>query len=336
MQLIRDVHNLKHISALHNGCVLSIGNFDGVHLGHQALIQQLQTIAQQKQLKTAIMLFEPQPLEFFLGKDAPPRITSLREKLYYLQQLDIDYVILVRFNRRFQETTASEFADLLKYRLNVQHLVLGDDFHFGKNRQGNREFLQDYGFTVDSLNTVQVADERVSSTRIRQVLQHGDFATVARLLGRPYRIMGRVVYGDQIGRTLDFPTANIALNRLTPCLHGIYAVDVSLLNGNLVHTVQQQNPQQCGIVGYGEQHLFGAGHVGLRPAIAQQQPQWRLEVHFPKLSANLYGMMMQVTFLHYLHGEKNYPSLDALKQGIQDDVQQLCAYRQQQQVIDFL
>lgn len=315
---------------------MTIGNFDGVHLGHQALIRQLQQVATQHQLKTAVMLFEPQPLEFFLAHRAPPRITSLREKLYYLRQLNLDYVILVKFDAEMQQKTAHEFAELLKSQLNVQHLVLGDDFHFGKHRQGNREFLQHFGFAVSSLNTLQQSGERISSTRIRQVLQQGDFALAQQLLGRPYSIMGRVVRGDQIGRTLDFPTANIALKRHQPCLHGIYAVDVRLLHGDLVHNVQQLNPQQAGILGYSSQHLFGAGHVGTRPAIAQAHPEWRLEIHFPQLSADLYGMLMEVRFLHYLHGEKQYHSLDELKIGIQHDVQQLCQYRQQHQHLDFL
>lgn len=315
---------------------MSIGNFDGVHRGHQALIQQLKDIAQQKQLNTAIMLFEPQPLEFSLGQDAPPRISSLREKLYYLQQLNIDYVILVRFNADFRSKTASEFAQLLQFPLNVQHLVLGDDFHFGKNRQGDSTFLRQLGFPVTNLDTVQHAEQRVSSTLIRQVLQQGDFATAEQLLGRPYSIIGRVVKGDQIGRTLDFPTANVQLKRLKPCLHGIYAVDVQSFDGHFAQLAQQKNPQQHGIAGYQDNALFGAGHVGTRPAIAQKSPEWRLEVHFPHLSADLYGMMMQVTFVHYLHGEKNYPSLEALKQGIQQDVAELCDYREKHQQIDFL
>lgn len=315
---------------------MSIGNFDGVHLGHQTLIQQLKQIAQQKQLKTAIMLFEPQPLEFFLGPDAPPRITSLREKLYHLQQLNIDYIILVKFNETFRTKTATQFAELLRYPLNVQHLVLGDDFHFGKNRQGNSVFLQQAGFAITNLDTIQKSNQRVSSTLIRHVLQQGDFATVAQLLGRPYSIIGRVVKGDQIGRTLNFPTANIHLKRLKPCLHGIYAVDAKLLDGNLAQTVYQKNPQQYGMTGYHEHSLFGAGHVGTRPAIAQKSLEWRLEVHFPQLSVDLYGMTMQITFVHYLHGEKNYSSLEALKQGIQQDVVELCEYRKNYQQIDFI
>lgn len=326
MQLIRLNALDSHIKL--PPVAMTIGNFDGVHLGHQALITQLKHIAAQQQLKTAIMLFEPQPLEFFLGQKAPPRITSLREKAVYLQSLEIDYIIVVKFDDDFRQQTASDFARLMQQQLNVQHLILGDDFHFGKDRQGNSQFLRDYGFQVTDLDTVQISGERVSSTRIRQVLQQGDFALAQQLLGRPYRIIGRVVKGDQIGRTLDFPTVNIALKRPKPCLHGIYAVEAVDLHQDLALDVCQQNPQYQGIAGYQAHSLFGAGHVGTRPAIEQNQIEWRLEVHFPNVSADLYGRLLQITFLHYLHGEKNYASLDALKAGIQQDVQDLCAWRE--------
>lgn len=314
---------------------MTIGNFDGVHLGHQALIMQLKQIAEQQQLKTAIMLFEPQPLEFFLGQKAPPRITSLREKVVHLQSLNVDYIIVVKFDNHFRQQTATDFAHLMQQRLNVKHLVLGDDFHFGKDRQGNSQFLREYGFQVTDLATVQISGERVSSTRIRQVLQQGDFTLASQLLGRAYSIIGRVVKGDQIGRTLDFPTVNIALKRPKPCLHGIYAVDVIDVHHDLAHNVQQQNPHYTGIAGYQQQSLFGAGHVGTRPAIQQDEVEWRLEVHFPNVNANLYGRLLQVKFLHYLHGEKNYASLESLKIGIQQDVKDLCTWRDQHQVIDF-
>lgn len=306
---------------------VTIGNFDGVHLGHQAMIAQLKTQAAVQGLKSLVMIFEPQPLEFFQGYEAPPRISSLREKVEYLTELGIDYIAVAKFDHYFRSLSATGFADLLQFKLNAQCLVLGDDFHFGKERQGNSEFLRNYGFAVSNLNTIGLQGERVSSTRIRQVLQQGDFALAAKLLGRPYSISGRVQYGDQIGRTLDFPTINVALNRHKPCLNGIYAVDVQCETASLTTKIQHADPALNGIAGYQQQSLFGAGHVGTRPAIAQAQPEWRLEVHFPDVSANLYGLLMRVTFLHYLHGELNYPSLEALKAGIDDDVQQLRDYR---------
>lgn len=205
---------------------VTIGNFDGVHLGHQAMIQQLKQVAAQQQLKTLVMIFEPQPLEFFQGYEAPPRISSLREKVEYLTELGVDYIAVAKFDQSFRGLSAEAFANILKQQLNAAHLVLGDDFHFGKNRQGNSEYLRNYGFQVTNLTTISLHGERVSSTRIRQTLQAGDLALAAQLLGRPYSITGRVQYGDQIGRTLDFPTINVRLNRHKPCLNGIYGVDV--------------------------------------------------------------------------------------------------------------
>lgn len=306
---------------------VTIGNFDGVHLGHQAMISQLKTIALQAQLKTMVMVFEPQPLEFFKGYDAPPRISSLREKVEYLKELGIDYVVIAKFDDAFRSLSAHDFADILKNKLNCRHLVLGDDFHFGKNRQGNSAFLRDYGFQVNNLNTVALEGERVSSTRIRQVLQQGDLAQAAKLLGRPYSMIGRVQYGDQIGRTLNFPTINVAMNRHRPCLQGIYAVEVVCESTSLPEYVQAADPSKTGVTGYAAQSLFGAANVGTRPAIQQQHPEWRLEVHFPDVSANLYGLLMRVTFLDYLHGELNYPSLEALREGIDNDVEKLLAFR---------
>ncbi|OTG63805.1 riboflavin biosynthesis protein RibF [Acinetobacter silvestris] len=306
---------------------VTIGNFDGVHLGHQAMISQLKELAAAQDLKTLVMIFEPQPLEFFKGYAAPPRISSLREKVEYLTELGVDYIAIAKFNNEFRSLSAESFANILKNKLNTQSLVLGDDFHFGKDRQGNSQFLKQYGFQVTNLNTVEFDAERVSSTRIRQVLQAGDLQLAAKLLGRPYSMIGRVQYGDQIGRTLNFPTINVRLGRHKPCLNGIYATEVVCETTSLTAKVKQDNATQLGVAGYQTDSLFGAGHVGTRPAIKQEHPEWRLEVHFPDVSANLYGLLMRVTFLHYLHGEKNYPSLEALQTGIDDDVVKLLEFR---------
>lgn len=307
---------------------VTIGNFDGVHLGHQAMIAQLKNIAQQHNLKTLVMIFEPQPLEFFKAYEAPPRISSLREKVEYLTELGVDYIVIAKFDDAFRNLSAEEFADILKEKLNTRNLVLGEDHHFGKNRQGNSQFLRHYGFHVTDLENVDVDGERVSSTLIRQTLAQGDLAHAAKLLGRPYSIIGRVQYGDQIGRTINFPTINVRLNRHKPCLNGIYGVEVVCENLSLKDKVKAEDSNKSGISGYDVTGLFGAGHVGTRPAIKQDHPEWRLEVHFPNVSANLYGLLMRVTFLNYLHGEKNYPSLEALKVGIDDDVEKLLEFRQ--------
>lgn len=311
---------------------VTIGNFDGVHLGHQTMIQTLKDTARQQGLNTLVMLFEPQPQEFFRLEQAPPRITSWREKVELIQKLGVDYVVVVRFDQAFRSLTAQDFADLLKHRLNTRALVIGDDFRFGCDRAGDLDFLRRYGFPVASLPTIEVDGERVSSTRIRACLLAGDFAEAARLLGRPYSITGRVQYGDQIGRTIDFPTANVALNRLTPCLHGIYGVEVATVAGRSL-----ASSCQGGVKGYQAGALFGAGHVGTRPALeGRVQRTWRLEVHLPQVrAADLYGLRVTVTFFNFLHGEKNYPSLDALKDGIADDVQRLLAWRREHVSVDF-
>ncbi|MBF7685763.1 bifunctional riboflavin kinase/FAD synthetase [Acinetobacter sp. B10A] len=326
MNLLRLNASTQHLNLPQTA--VTIGNFDGVHLGHQAMIKQLKTVAQQKQLKTLVMLFEPQPLEVFYGEDAPPRISSLREKVTYLKELGVDYIVVARFDHFLREQTAAEFASLLKEKLNTQTLVLGDDFHFGKNRQGNTQFLRQAGFAVDNLNTVVLNGQRVSSTRVRETLQVGNLALAAQLLGRPYSMIGRVQHGDKLGRTLNFPTINVALKRHKPCLKGIYGVDVRCETQSLLDVVRKNDLTQ-GILGYQPNTLFGAANLGVRPAIEQKQPQWRLEVHFPDVSANLYGLLMRVTFLHYLHGERKYLSFEALKAGIQDDVLQLRQFRLQ-------
>lgn len=333
MQLLR-LNALASHSELPKTAV-TIGNFDGVHLGHQAMIKQLKAVAEAEQLKTVVMIFEPQPLEFFKGYEAPPRISSLREKVEYLSELGVDYIAVAKFDHHFRSLSAEAFADILKDKLNAAHLVLGDDFHFGKNRQGNSEFLRDYGFKVTNLHTIALDGERVSSTRIRQTLQAGDLALTAKLLGRPYSITGRVQYGDQIGRTIDFPTINVRLNRHRPCLQGIYGVEVVCETESLKDKAIAGDASKTGIAGYDPTGLFGAGHVGTRPAIQQEQPEWRLEVHFPDVSANLYGLLMRVTFLNYLHGEKNYPSLEALKAGIDDDVEKLLEFRRNHPTFPF-
>ena len=325
MKLLR--LNALASNTLPDKTAVTIGNFDGVHLGHQAMIQQLKSVAAQQNLQTVVMIFEPQPLEFFKAYEAPPRISSLREKVEYLTELGVDYIAVAKFDNAFRSLNAEDFAQILKEKLNASALVLGDDFHFGKNRQGNSEFLANYGFQVTNLKTIESEGERVSSTRIRQTLQAGDLALAAKLLGRPYSITGRVQYGDQIGRTINFPTINVRLNRHKPCLNGIYAVDVVCETTSLQDKVKSEHPEKIGIAGYAPTALFGAGHVGTRPAIKQVHPEWRLEVHFPNVSANLYGLLMRVTFLNFLHGEKDYPSLEALKAGIDDDVEKLLEFR---------
>ncbi|WP_199507683.1 MULTISPECIES: bifunctional riboflavin kinase/FAD synthetase [unclassified Psychrobacter] len=315
-------------------CVLTIGNFDGVHLGHQQMLAQVQEQAKQMQLTSAVMIFEPQPREFFTPERAPARLTNLAEKQALLAEYGVETLIIAGFDAEFRALSAKAFADILADKLNVRALVLGDDFHFGHDRTGDSQFLRDYGLQVTNLHTVMdasVTPERISSTRVRKLLLAGDIEAANTLLGRDYAITGTVIHGDKIGRQLNFPTANIELSRIKPALHGIFAVDVVRLDdkGGVItdgFAPLVQNAQM-GLTGLRAHSLFGTANIGLRPSVNNEK-EWRLEVHFPKLNANLYGERLQVRFLHFLHGEKKYAGLDALKAGIQDDVEKLLVWRE--------
>ena len=317
-------------------CVLTIGNFDGVHLGHQAMLAQVRDTAKAQNIGSAVMIFEPQPREFFAPATAPARLTNLAEKQALLAQYGIETLIVASFDSDFRSLSAQAFADILALRLNVKALVLGDDFKFGHDRTGDSQFLRDYGLDVTNLHTV-VDDKgkgaRISSTRIRNLLLAGDLDAANALLGRDYAMTGVVVGGDKIGRTMDFPTANVDLKRLKPALHGIFAVDVVSLddNGNLIPNgltalTDSENP---GVAGLRPHSLFGTANIGIRPSVDKEH-DWRLEVHFPELEADLYGLTLQVRFLHYLHGERHYESLEALKAGIHNDVIDLLEWRAKQ------
>jgi riboflavin kinase/FMN adenylyltransferase len=286
------------------------------------------------------MIFEPQPREYFAPDKAPARLTNLAEKQTLLTGYGVDTLIVASFDDDFRALSATAFADLLAQRLNVKSLVLGDDFRFGHDRTGDSRFLQNYGLPVTDLQTVMDGpanitndSKRVSSTRVRDLLLAGDLTAANQLLNREYMITGFVVTGDQIGRTMDFPTANIDLNRIKPALHGIYAVDVVSLNNNgkviADGMALDAVDEQLGVAGLRPHSLFGTASIGTRPSV-KKAPEWRLEVHFPKLNANLYGKTLQVRFLHYLHGERNYDGLEALKLGIHQDVKDLLEWRDKQ------
>ncbi|GAA0317677.1 bifunctional riboflavin kinase/FAD synthetase [Psychrobacter aestuarii] len=314
-------------------CVLTIGNFDGVHLGHQAMLAQVKAQAEAMQLTSAVMIFEPQPREFFAPERAPARLTNLAEKQALLAECGVETLIVAGFDAEFRALSAKAFADILVQPLNVRALVLGDDFRFGHDRTGDSQFLRDYGLQVTNLETVTDSGqtpERISSTRVRELLLAGDIDAAGDLLGRDYSMRGTVVGGDKIGRTLNFPTANIELARIKPALHGIFAVDVVRLDedGHVMPDgfAPLAKAEQVGLTGLRAHSLFGTANIGTRPSVNNEK-EWRLEVHFPKLNADLYGAHLDVRFLHFLHGEKHYAGLDALKAGIQDDVEALLAWR---------
>lgn len=305
------------------------------------MLKEMLSQAQERQLSSAVMLFEPQPREYFAklsGKpnSAPARLTSLGEKQALLADFGIETLIIARFDEAFRSLSAKEFAQILTQNLNVEALVLGDDFRFGHDRTGDSEFLRKFGLPVTTLDTITdntLLAERISSTRIRHLLAKGELCAASELLGRDYSITGEVVRGDQIGRTLAFPTANIALNRLKPALHGIYGVDVVILDkdGNIDKGGWQAaaDTASAGVKGLREQSLFGTANIGIRPSI-DRPSDWRLEIYFPEFKGDLYGKTLNVRFIHYLHDEKKYADLDALKSGIDQDVKELLAWRQSQ------
>lgn len=230
MQLVRDLHNLQ---PRHRGCVATIGNFDGVHRGHQAILGQLRARAQALGVPSCVVIFEPQPREFFTPAEAPPRLTRLREKLALLAQEGVDQVLCLPFNPRLREHSAEDFVQqILVQGLAVRHLEVGDDFRFGCDRAGDFAFLQQagqvHGFSVEAATTLTLGQERVSSTAVRQALAAGDLAHAANLLGRDYALCGRVIHGQHLGRQLGAPTANIQLKRRRVALSGVYTVSAEV------------------------------------------------------------------------------------------------------------
>ncbi|WP_165857636.1 bifunctional riboflavin kinase/FAD synthetase [Marinobacter sp. JSM 1782161] len=305
MRLIRGLSNLRRLKAradspLRNGCVATIGNFDGVHVGHRTIIEQVKTRARDLGVPSLVMVFEPQPREFFQGNEAPPRLTGFRQKMEALREEGVDVVLCVRFDEQFRQYSGMGFIeDILIDGLGVRHLVIGDDFRFGCDRAGDFELLervgQQEGYSVESTRTVEVRGERVSSTRVRQALQANRLREASDLLGRPYAIGGRVVYGRQLGRQIGAPTANINLQRLA-ALRGVYVVRAELEDGRA---------------------LDGVANIGLRPTVDGRQPS--LEVHLLDFTGTLYGQHMRVVFRHPLRDEIKFDSVDALKARIEQD-----------------
>jgi len=300
MELIRGIHNIK---TQHKGCVLTIGNFDGVHLGHMRVLAQLCAKAKQLDLPSVVMTFEPQPMELFAGDKAPARLTRLRDKYVQLSKLKIDRLLCVNFNRRFADWPAESFIrDLLVDKLGVKYLVVGDDFCFGRERAGNFDMLkkagEKYGFEVVNTESFCVQEHRVSSTSIRKALADNEIAQAERYLGRAYSISGRVSHGQKLGRTIGFPTANIPLKRCVSPVSGVYVVQV--------HGVDESS--------YG-----GVANIGQRPTVNGVRQQ--LEVHLFDFNKNLYGKQLEVSLLKKLREEKRFESFEALKQQIELDAE---------------
>lgn len=305
MELIRGLHNLR---ARHRGCVATIGNFDGVHLGHQAVIGQLAEKSAEFGLPSLVMIFEPQPLEFFAPDKAVARLTRLREKLQALRRFAVDRVLCIRFNRAFADLPARQFIDqVLVEKLGVKYLVVGDDFRFGQGRTGNYALLQaagvQHGFHVTHMHTFGIDGERVSSTRVRAALAAGDLMLAEKLLGRRFRMSGRVAHGNKLGRQLGFPTANLFVHRKVTPVAGIYVVE---------------------LFGVDDNPLPGVASVGTRPTI--DGTRCLLEVHLFDFNRDIYGRHVHVEFLKKLRDEERFDSLESLRRQIGIDAAQARSY----------
>lgn len=293
----------KQLALPDRGCVATIGNFDGVHLGHRAVIERLAAAARRLELPVCVVLFEPQPREYFDIATAPPRLMRLREKLVRLAELPVDWVLLLRFQQSLAQLPAEAFIEqLLVERLRVRYLVVGDDFRFGSKRRGNfamlEAFGQRHGFEVADTPSVVMDGIRVSSTRIREALAGGDLKLAERLLGRPFSISGRVIHGDKRGRNLGFPTANILMRRKNTPLLGVFAVTMA---------------------GIAPTPVAGVANVGIRPTIAGSR-RVLLETHLLEFAEDLYGRKVEVIFHQKLRDERRFADLHELRAQIAQDV----------------
>ena len=296
-------------SAADTPIALTIGNFDGVHLGHQAMLARLAEAAHAQRLPPCAMTFEPHPREFFAPDHAPARLTSLREKLELLAKHGVERTYVCRFDYGFAQIHADEFVERILVRgLGVHHLLVGDDFRFGARRAGDFALLKQHaarlGYTVESMTSVTVEGERVSSTAVREALGAGELACATRLLGRPYSISGRVVRGDGLGRKLGFPTANVQMKHNRPPLSGIFAVEVA---------------------GAAEKSVRGVASLGVRPTVKQTAVPV-LEVFLLDFAADVYGRHVRVDFLHKFRDEEKFADLATLTRKIASDVDDARAF----------
>jgi riboflavin kinase / FMN adenylyltransferase len=301
IEVVRGLHNLR---PEHRGCVATIGNFDGVHRGHQQMIAAVRDRARALGLPATLVTFEPAPREYFQGLKAPARLMRMREKLEALALYGIDRVVVLRFDERMRRMSAREFEEqLLVGAFGARHMVIGDDFHYARDREGTVDTLREagrrHGFTVERVRSFTVEGQRVSSSLIREALGRGDLDRAALLLGRPYRMTGRVRRGAELGRTLGYPTANLGLHRKVVPLWGILAVRVS----------------GAGLVDHP-----AVVSLGTRPTINGVDPL--LEVHLFDYDGDLYGKYLSVDFVRWLRAERKFDSLDALVRQMHCDAEQ--------------
>ncbi|MCK5902115.1 MAG: bifunctional riboflavin kinase/FAD synthetase [Cocleimonas sp.] len=307
MKLIRE---LQHQQVITKGCVASIGNFDGLHLGHQKLLDQLTQKAQQLGLPCTLISFEPLPAEFFMATP-PSRIYPLRDKVRLLKQLGVDHYLCLRFNEKLANMTAEDFIQRILFdQLNVRYLVVGDDFRFGKQRKGDFKLLQSMGkkvgMEVHDTPTCHALGQRISSSRIRNHLAKGEIDQSIALLGLPYQLSGRVKQGEKRGRTIGFPTLNLSLPAAIAPARGVYAVKVQGLD----QVVYQ-----------------GVANLGTRPTVSGSEV--RLETHVFDYHGDAYTQHVTIQLDTFIRAEQRFPSFDVLKQHIINDVETAKAYYEQ-------
>ncbi len=297
MQILRGLHSSDTQTV-----AVTVGNFDGVHLGHQALLKELRAAAEPRGLRTAVVIFEPHPREFFTPQQAPARLTSLREKLELFSTMGVDRVHVCRFDARFAQKSAAEFIHALRDKLHAKFVLIGDDFRFGSGRAGDFALVEKIGaqrgFAVQAVHSVLHEGVRISSTAIRAALASGQIRMAKEYLGRPYSISGRVVHGDGMGHKLGYPTANVQLKHNLPPLKGIYVV--------LAHA------EGLGV-------LQGVASLGVRPTL-KHDAKPVLEVHLFEFAQQIYGKHLRVEFLQKLRDEEKFPNLDTLTRQIALDV----------------
>lgn len=301
VEIIRGLHNVRKC---HRNSVCTIGNFDGVHLGHRALLATVYQEAQTRKTCSLVMTFEPQSREYFQSRLVPARLTRFREKVELISELGIKFLLCLPFNERLQKTTAdSMIQDYLRSALGVQHLVVGRDFRFGKDAFGNVAMLHDagakYDFSITQVNPYQYAGDTISSTRIRAALQHGDFHKASAMLGRNYFMVGPVVVGNRLGSDFGIPTANIRLQRYRAPLEGIFAVRILGLS----------------------KEYFGAAYVGTRPTLGGTEPL--LEVHIFDLDQDIYGVRLKICFLKKIRSDQKFASVAQLQAQMEQDISKI-------------
>ena len=307
MYLIRGQHNLSLFKSRYPDISLSgtIGNFDGLHIGHQAILNKIQNNAKKFRAKTIVFFTEPHASEYFSmvqnsNKNPPPRICPWREKVKLLEKSGIDFACFLKFNNAFRTMSPENFISEILDSINLVSFTVGDDFRFGADRKGDTDLLKDWGqkngILVENTETVILDGQRVSSTRIREELLNNNFDNAEKLLGRPYTFSGKVVHGQHLGRTINIPTANIWLPNQRLPITGVYAVKCKLNNLS----------------------LKGIANMGVRPTVGGEKPV--LEVHLFEFNENIYSQRLQVKFIEKIRDERKFENLDMLKSQIQKDI----------------